>query len=248
MATVIINLASALPWIGNDLKELVWGAYSVSSPTITRFFTLHYTLAFILAAFAAVHLIALHDSGSGNPLGLTSNTDRLPMHPYFTLKDCVTIAALFLITAILIAFMPNALGHSDNYIKANPMSTPLSIVPEWYLLPFYAILRSIPNKLLGVIGMLGALLILMLMPIVDLGRFRGSEHRPLTRFSLLTFAGSFGILLVLGAHHVENPFILLGQIVSAYYFGFFLILLPIVSVIENTLVSLNQSYLFSVFE
>ena len=131
-ATVIINLASALPWIGNDLKELVWGAYSVSSPTITRFFTLHYTLAFVLAAFAAMHMIALHDSGSGNPLGLTSNTDRIPMHPYFTIKDSITVTALLLITAILIAFMPNVLGHADNYIKANPMSTPLSIVPEWW--------------------------------------------------------------------------------------------------------------------
>ena len=233
--TVIINLASAIPWIGNDLKELIWGAYSVSSPTITRFFTLHYTLAFVLAALAAVHIIALHDSGSGNPLGLTSNSDRLPMHPYFSLKDGVTVIALLLVTALLIAFLPNALGDSDNYIKANPMSTPTSIVPEWYLLSFYAILRSIPQKLFGVIAMLGAILVLMLLPLLDLGRLRGVQHRPLLRTILVGLLGSFLILLILGQHHVENPYILFGQIVSIYYFFSFLIFIPFISLIENTL-------------
>jgi ubiquinol-cytochrome c reductase cytochrome b subunit len=192
-----------------------------------------------LAAFAAVHLIALHEHGSGNPLGLTSNSDRLPMHPYFTIKDSVTIVALLLITVLLIAFIPNALGHSDNYIKANAMSTPLSIVPEWYLLSFYAILRSIPNKIFGVIGMLGAILVLMALPILDLGRFRGAQHRPFLKATLITLAGSFIILLVLGGHHVENPFIVLGQITSAYYFGVFLIIIPFISLLENTLLDIK---------
>lgn len=233
-ATVITNLVSAVPWIGDATRDLIWGGFSVGDPTVTRFFTFHYTAAFVLAALAALHMLALHEHGSGNPLGISSNVDRLPMHPFFTLKDCVTIVALFLITAFLISYAPNALGHPDNYIPANPMSTPASIVPEWYLLPFYAILRSVPNKLLGVIAMLASLLILLAMPILDLGRFRGVQHRPVTRFILVTLAVSFVILLQLGALHVEAPFVTLGQITSVYYFAWFLVLLPLAALIDNT--------------
>ena len=173
-ATVITNLLSAIPYFGQDLVELIWGGFSVSNATLNRFFSLHFVLPFLLAALIVAHLIALHTHGSGNPNGINANVDRLPMHPYFTFKDLVTIFAFFLVLSIMVFFYPNALGHSDNYIPANPMSTPASIVPEWYLLPFYAILRSIPNKLLGVIAMFGSLLILLILPITDLSVIRGS--------------------------------------------------------------------------
>jgi len=242
-ATVITNLVSAVPWIGDATRDLIWGGFSVGDPTVTRFFTFHYTAAFILAAFAAMHMLALHEHGSGNPLGISSNADKLPMHPFFTLKDCVTIVGFFLVVAYLISYAPNLLGHPDNYIPANPMSTPASIVPEWYLLPFYAILRSVPNKLLGVIAMLASLLILLAMPILDLGRFRGVQHRPVTRFILVTLAVSFVILLQLGALHVEAPFVTLGQITSVFYFAWFLVLLPLAALIDNTFgeITLSQS-------
>jgi len=146
-ATVITNLLSAIPVFGQDLVELIWGGFSVSNATLNRFFSLHYLLPFLLAALAVAHLIALHTHGSNNPNGIGSSSDRITMHPYFTFKDLVTIFLFFLVLSILVFYYPNFLGHSDNYIPANPMQTPASIVPEWYLLPFYAILRSIPNKL-----------------------------------------------------------------------------------------------------
>jgi ubiquinol-cytochrome c reductase cytochrome b subunit len=155
---------------------------------------LHYLLPFILAALAAMHLLTLHEHGSSNPLGINANDDRSAFHPYFTFKDLVTIFLFFLALSIIVCFYPNLLGHSDNYIPANPMSTPASIVPEWYLLAFYAILRSIPNKLLGVIAMFGSLLILFILPIVDLSRIRGAEFKPLSRFSFWVFAGNFILL------------------------------------------------------
>ncbi|MCL6362632.1 cytochrome b, partial [Pectobacterium polaris] len=153
-ATVITNLMSAIPWIGQDIVEFIWGGFSVSNATLNRFFSLHYLLPFVLAALIIMHMIALHESGSNNPVGVTGNLDRLAMHPYFIFKDLVTIVAFFLVLSLFVFYAPNVLGHSDNYIPANPMQTPASIVPEWYLLPFYAILRSIPNKLLGVLAMI----------------------------------------------------------------------------------------------
>ena len=159
-ATVITNLFSAIPFFGHDLVELIWGGFSVSNATLNRFFSLHFLLPFLLAALVVAHFIALHTHGSGNPNGISSNNDRYPFHPYFVFKDLVTVFVFLLLLSIMVFFYPNVLGHSDNYIPANPMSTPSSIVPEWYLLPFYAILRSIPNKLLGVVAMFGSLLIL----------------------------------------------------------------------------------------
>src|ERR1700744_3439442 len=177
-ATVITNLLSAIPFFGHDLVELIWGGFSVSNATLNRFFSLHFLLPFLLAALVVAHFIAFHTHGSNNPNGISNNSDRYPMHPYFTFKDLVTVFLFLLILAIMVFYYPNVLGHSDNYIPANPMSTPSSIVPEWYLLPFYAILRSIPNKLLGVIAMFGSLLILLILPLTDLSRIRGSQFRP----------------------------------------------------------------------
>jgi ubiquinol-cytochrome c reductase cytochrome b subunit len=241
-ATVITNLMSAIPWIGQDIVEFLWGGFSVNNATLNRFFALHYVMPFVLAALALMHLIVLHDSaGSGNPLGVSGNYDRLPMAPYFLFKDLITIFLFIIILSILVFFMPNALGDSENYVMANPMQTPPAIVPEWYLLPFYAILRSIPNKLLGVIAMLSAILMLLVMPYTDLSRSRGIQFRPLSKIAFYIFVANFIILMVLGAKHVESPFIEFGQISTVLYFSHFLIIVPLVSLLENSLVELNLS-------
>src|SRR5947208_2313387 len=187
-----------------------------------------------------MHLIALHDSaGSGNPLGVSDNYDRLPFAPYFIFKDLITIFLFIIILSVFVFFMPNVLGDSDNYVMANPMQTPPSIVPEWYLLPFYAILRSIPNKLLGVIAMLSAILMLLTMPFTDLSRSRGIQFRPLSKIAFFIFLGNFLILMQLGAKHVESPFIEFGQISTVLYFSHFLIIVPFISLLENSLIELN---------
>jgi len=237
-ATVITNLLSAIPWIGQDFVELIWGGFSVSNATLNRFFSLHYLLPFVLAALAAMHLLALHQHGSSNPLGISGNVDRLSFHPFFTFKDLVTIFLFLLTLSIFVFYMPNALGHSDNYIPANPMSTPASIVPEWYLLPYYAILRSIPNKLLGVLAMFASLLILLVMPIVDTSRIRGNQFRPLMKFFFWVFVANFFILMWIGSQHPNSPFVEVGQVATALYFAWFVIIVPLTGVIENTLMDL----------
>lgn len=237
-ATVITNLLSAIPWIGQDFVQLVWGGFSVSNATLNRFFSLHYLLPFVLAALAAMHLLALHQHGSSNPLGISGNVDRLSFHPFFTFKDLVTIFLFLLTLSIFVFYMPNALGHSDNYIPANPMSTPASIVPEWYLLPYYAILRSIPNKLLGVIAMFASLLILLVMPIVDTSRIRGNQFRPLMKFFFWVFVANFFILMWIGSQHPNSPFVEVGQVATALYFAWFVVIVPVTGVIENTLMDL----------
>jgi len=239
-ATVITNLMSAIPWIGQDIVEFLWGGFSVNNATLNRFFALHFVMPFVLAALALMHLIALHDSaGSGNPLGVSGNYDRLPFAPYFIFKDLITIFLFILGLSIFVFFAPNILGDSENYVVANPMQTPPAIVPEWYLLPFYAILRSIPNKLLGVIAMLAAILILLVMPFVDLSRSRGIQFRPLSKIAFYVFIVNFLILMVLGAKHVESPFIEFGQISTVLYFSHFVIIVPLISLIENTFVDLH---------
>jgi len=241
-ATVITNLMSAIPWIGQDIVEFIWGGFSVNNATLNRFFALHFVLPFVLAALALMHLIALHDSaGSGNPLGISGNYDRLPFAPYFIFKDLITIFLFILVLSIFVFFMPNVLGDSENYVMANPMQTPPAIVPEWYLLPFYAILRSIPNKLLGVIAMFSAILIILILPITDLSRNRGIQFRPLSKIAFYIFVANFLILMQLGAKHVESPFIEFGQISTVLYFSYFVIIVPFVTLIENTLIELNHS-------
>nr|NP_074920.2 apocytochrome b [Podospora anserina] len=240
-ATVITNLVSAIPWIGQDIVEFIWGGFSVNNATLNRFFALHYLLPFILVALVLMHLIALHDTaGSSNPLGISGNYDRITFAPYYLFKDLITIFIFIFVLSSFVFFMSNVLGDSENYIMANPMQTPAAIVPEWFdLLPFYAILRSIPNKLLGVIAMFAAILAIMLLPITDLGRSKGLQFRPLSKFAFWVFVVNFLILMKLGACHVETPFIELGQLSTALYFGHFIIIVPIISLIENTLVDLN---------
>ncbi len=239
-ATVITNLISAIPWIGQDIVEFIWGGFSVNNATINRFFALHFVLPFILAALVLMHLIALHGTvGSSNPLGISNNYDRVPFAPYFLFKDLITVFIFFLVLSIFVFFMPNMLGDSENYIMANPMQTPAAIVPEWYLLPFYAVLRSIPNKLLGVIAMFSAILIILILPITDLGKTKGLQFRPLSRIFFYFFVVNFFILLILGSKHVEDPFIVFGQISTIFYFLYFIIIVPFISIIENTLMELN---------
>uniref|UniRef100_UPI0030E5D81B apocytochrome b n=1 Tax=Dematophora necatrix TaxID=2751867 RepID=UPI0030E5D81B len=239
-ATVITNLISAIPWIGTDVVEFIWGGFSVNNATLNRFFALHFVLPFVLAALVLMHLIALHDTaGSSNPLGVSGNYDRLPFAPYFLFKDLITIFIFIFVLSLFVFFMPNYLGDSENYIMANPMQTPPAIVPEWYLLPFYAILRSIPNKLLGVIAMFSAILAIMLLPVTDIGRSKGLQFRPFSKIAFYVFVANFLVLMSLGAKHVESPFIEFGQISTVLYFFYFILIVPFVSLIENTLVDLS---------
>ena len=239
-ATVITNLISAIPWIGQDIVEFIWGGFSVNNATLNRFFSLHFVLPFVLAALVLMHLIALHDtSGSSNPLGISGNYDRIPFAPYYLFKDLITIFIFILGLSLFVFFNPNLLGDSENYIMANPMQTPAAIVPEWYLLPFYAILRSIPNKLLGVIAMFSAILIILALPIVDLGKTKGLQFRPISKLAFYVFVVDFLILMQLGAKHVESPYIELGQLSTVLYFSYFIFIFPMISLLENILMFLN---------
>lgn len=230
---------SAIPWIGQDIVEFLWGGFSVNNATLNRFFALHFVLPFVLAALVLMHLISYHETvGSGNPLGISSNYDRLPFAPYYIFKDLITIFLFFFVLSLFVFFMPNALGDSENYVMANPMQTPPAIVPEWYLLPFYAILRSIPNKLLGVIAMFASILMLMVMPVTDLSKLRGVQFRPLSKIAFFIFVANFLVLMQIGAKHVETPFIEFGQISTVLYFAHFFIIVPVLSILENSLVEL----------
>lgn len=240
-ATVITNLLSAIPVFGQDLVELIWGGFSVNNATLNRFFSLHYLLPFLLAALSLAHVIVLHVHGSNNPNGVTSNGDRFAMHPYFIFKDLVTILFFFLALSVIVFFYPNLLGHSDNYIQANPMVTPASIVPEWYLLPYYAILRSIPNKLLGVLAMFGSLLILLILPITDVSRIRGATFRPAMKVAFWFFVVNFVILLWIGSQHPVSPYVEIGQVATAFYFAWFLVIVPVIGLLENTLMDIAVS-------
>ena len=213
---------------------------SVNNATLNRFFALHFVLPFVLAALALMHLIAVHDTaGASNPLGVPGYYDRMPFAPYFLFKDLVTIFIFLFGLSLFVFFMPNGLGDSENYVMANPMQTPAAIVPEWYLLPFYAILRSIPNKLLGVIAMFSAILAIMLLPVADLGRSKGLQFRPLNKIAFYIFVANFLVLMQLGAKHVESPFIEFGQISTVLYFAYFILIVTVLSIIENTLVDLS---------
>lgn len=195
-------------------------------------------MPFILTALAVMHLLTLHEHGSSNPLGLSSNVDRLPMAPYYLFKDLVTLVLFGVVLCWYVFAWPNALGHSDNYVEANALVTPSSIVPEWYLLPYYAVLRSIPSKLGGVVAMLGSLLVLLLLPLTDTSRQRGSEHLPMHRYAFWSFVATFIALLYLGACHVESPYVELGQLFTVLYFSHFIVAVPLAGLAQNTLADL----------
>nr|YP_009040914.1 apocytochrome b [Pyropia kanakaensis]AIB08192.1 apocytochrome b [Pyropia kanakaensis] len=236
-ATVITNLVSAVPLVGDSIVAWLWGGFSVDNATLNRFFSLHYLLPFIIAAASLVHLAALHQEGSGNPLGIDASSDKVPMYPYFIVKDLLGIVSFIIFFAFFVYFSPNLLGHPDNYIEANPMVTPAHIVPEWYFLPFYAILRSIPHKLGGVICMIFAIIVLALLPWIHSTEIRSSRFRPIYRLLYWGMVACCLILGWIGGMPVEDPYIIIGQIASFFYFFYFLIILPSLGQIEKFLLN-----------
>ena len=234
-ATVITNFLSAVPYIGNDIVQWVWGGFSVSNATLNRFFSLHYLFPFVLAGLIIVHLVLLHVNGSNSPTGLNPNSDKVPFHIYFTTKDAYGFILMFILLTLLVFYAPNYLGDPENFINANPLVTPVHIMPEWYFLFAYAILRAIPNKLGGVIALVASILVLLIIPIVHTSKLKGLTFRPLAKFAYWLFMMNFILLTWIGSKPVEEPFILIGQVSSIFYFSYFLILIPLLGIVENNL-------------
>nr|YP_010394111.1 apocytochrome b [Phytophthora litchii]DAZ88119.1 TPA_asm: apocytochrome b [Phytophthora litchii] len=238
-ATVITNLFSAIPLIGKDIVDWLWGGFAVDNPTLNRFFSLHFTFPFVIVGAVLIHLILLHEVGSNNPLGITLKTENIPFYPYFYTKDLFGLMVLFLVFFIFIFYYPNTLGHPDNYIEANPMKTPLHIVPEWYFLPFYAILRSIPNKIGGVIAMFGSLVILLTIPFTNSSEIRSTAFRPIFKVCYWLLVVAFLLLGWVGQCPVEYPYTEIGVISMIYYFSFFIMIIPFLGKLETYLVRYN---------
>nr|AAQ14476.1 cytochrome b [Empidonax traillii] len=234
-ATVITNLFSAIPYIGQTLVEWAWGGFSVDNPTLTRFFALHFLLPFMIAGLTLIHLTFLHETGSNNPLGISSDCDKIPFHPYFSTKDILGFIILLLPLLTLALFSPNLLGDPENFTPANPLVTPPHIKPEWYFLFAYAILRSIPNKLGGVLALAASVLVLFLAPFLHMSKQRTMTFRPLSQLLFWTLVANLLILTWIGSQPVEHPFIIIGQLASFTYFTILLILFPIIGTLENKL-------------
>ena len=236
-ATVITNLFSAIPLVGEGIVTWLWGGYSVDNPTLTRFFTLHYLIPFLILGLVVLHIWALHIPGNNNPIGIDikkPSKDTVPFHPYIVIKDGFALLMFMIVFAFFVFYTPNILGHADNYIEANPLVTPAHIVPEWYLLPFYAILRSVPDKLLGVIAMLSAILILAALPWLDTSKIRSAVFRPLYKQFYWILVADVLILGYVGAMPAEGLYLLIARIATAYYFLHFLVVLPILGFKERT--------------
>ena len=235
-ATVITNLFSAFPLVGEPIVTWLWGGYSVDNPTLNRFYSFHYLLPFVIIGAVMLHLVALHRHGSGNPLGIERKgpQDSIPFHPYYTVKDLYGLGVFMIVYMALVFFAPNLLGESINYVPANPLVTPPHIVPEWYFLPYYAILRSIPDKLLGVIAMFASILILFVLPWLDTSRVRSARFRPIYKWLFWVFFIDCAVLGWVGANPPEGAFLVYGRLATAYYFLHFLIIMPVLGKIERT--------------
>ena len=238
-ATVITNLFSAIPLIGDSIVQWLWGGFSVDNATLNRFYSLHYLLPFLIAGLVIAHLVLLHTNGNTNPLGIESKTDTVPFYPYLYVKDLFGFIVLMTLFTFVVYFYPNSLGHPDNYIPANPMVTPPHIVPEWYFLPFYAVLRSIPDKLGGVLAMGGALVMLLLMPLLNTSEIRSTAFRPIFRKLYWFLILDFLILGWIGGNEVETPYIEIGQVATVLYFAFFLVFVPVLGKLEAILMRIK---------
>ena len=236
-ATVITNLFSAIPLVGETIVEFLWGGYAVGNPTLNRFFSLHYLLPFMIFGVVLLHVWALHVPGNNNPTGvpIKSGKDAVPFHPYMTVKDTFSLVLFLIFFAWWVFYVPNYLGHADNYIPANPAVTPAHIVPEWYFLPFYAILRAIPDKLFGVLAMFGSIAILAFLPWLDTSRVRSTAYRPVYKIFFWVFVGVTILLGWLGAKPPEGIYVILAQICTVYYFAHFLVVLPLLGFFEKPL-------------
>ena len=238
-ATVITNLASAIPLVGPAIVDWLWGGFSVDNATLNRFFSLHYLLPFLIVGLVLVHIALLHAVGGTNPLGMEQNIDTIPFYPYAYVKDLLAVVVFMTFFVFFLYFYPNAMGHPDNYIPANPMVTPAHIVPEWYFLPFYAILRSIPDKLGGVVAMVGAIVLIGLMPWLNTSEVRSSEFRPIYRKLFWFLMADFLVLGWIGQNEVETPYIEVGQLATVIYFAFFLFLVPALGKLETILMNIK---------
>ncbi|MED5517363.1 MAG: cytochrome b/b6 [Pseudomonadota bacterium] len=234
-ATVITNLFSAIPLVGESIVTWLWGGFSVDNATLNRFFSLHFLLPFVIVGVVVLHIVALHRFGSNNPLGIDTKgpQDQLPFHPYYTIKDLFGLSVFLTIFSFMVFFQPNFLGHPDNYIPANPMVTPAHIVPEWYFLPFYAILRAVPDKLGGVLMMFGAIAVLFVLPWLDRSPIRSGGYRPIFKLFFWVLVIDCIALTYLGAMPAEGIYVILSRVATAYYFIHFLVLLPFLSVFER---------------
>lgn len=235
-ATVITSMVTAIPIAGQPIVQWLWGGYTVGNPTLNRFFSIHFVLPFLIAGLTIVHLALLHKDGSNSPIGSDTGVDDLPFYPYFAVKDVFAFFCFMLFFATFVFYFPNVLNHPDNYIPADPLQTPAHVVPEWYFLPYYAILRSIPHKAAGIVAMVGSIAVLFLIPFINSSDIRNTTYRPIFKFCFWLFIADFIILTWVGQKPVRDIFILVGQIATVYYFFFFLVLIPIVGKIESALV------------
>lgn len=247
-AKVITNLFGAIPFVGETVVVWLWGGFSVDNPTLNRFFSLHYLLPFVIAGLVVLHIWALHVVGNNNPLGVDvkSEKDTVPFSPYYTVKDGFAMVCFIIFFAYFVFFNPNMLGHTDNYIEANPLVTPAHIVPEWYYLPFYAILRAVPDKLGGVLAMFSAIGVLFILPWLDTSKIRSATFRPLYKQFFWVFVAVCLGLGYLGAKPAEGGYVIASRLLTAYYFIHFLVILPLLGLLEKPKVlpaSINDAVL-----
>jgi ubiquinol-cytochrome c reductase cytochrome b subunit len=235
-ATVITSMVTAIPVAGKPIVQWLWGGYTVANPTLNRFYSIHFVLPFLIAGMTLIHLALLHKVGSNSPIGSDTGVDNIPFYPYYVSKDIFAFTVYLLIFGIFVFYFPNVLNHPDNYIPADPLHTPAHVVPEWYFLPYYAILRSIPHKAGGIVAMLGSLLVLFLIPFINTSDIRNTTYRPLFKICFWIFIADFAVLMWVGQKPVKDVFILTGQIATVYYFFFFLVLIPVIGTIESKLV------------